>query len=262
MLPISQEFHVPLTAVTAVFTLTLWMRLVGATAVWLARRSDRAQKTADDLDRLVFGVQLHRGILADVLVSVSVPRIVGHRHGRRMAVRRGIGDGKLADSARAVLWPACCKPRGASAPCLSSAAYGLLYTSIGWRGLLMIGVLPALWIVYIRKFVQEPPVWVENRRLQRTRAARSPRAAAQDLQARPARQHPDRVLVDGQRLCRRLFGRRAVPDLPAKGSASETRRLSPCRSCCRASCSSCRVRSMAGSRTASAAAGRSSSPRC
>jgi SHS family lactate transporter-like MFS transporter len=50
---------------------------------------------------------------------------------------------------------------------LSSAAYGLLYTSIGWRGLLMIGVLPALWIVYIRKFVQEPPVWVENRRLQR-----------------------------------------------------------------------------------------------
>jgi SHS family lactate transporter-like MFS transporter len=31
----------------------------------------------------------------------------------------------------------------------------------------MIGVLPALWIVYIRKFVQEPPVWVENRRLQR-----------------------------------------------------------------------------------------------
>jgi MFS transporter, SHS family, lactate transporter len=51
---------------------------------------------------------------------------------------------------------------------LSSAAYGLLYTSIGWRGLLMIGVLPALWIVYVRKFVQEPPVWVENRRLQRT----------------------------------------------------------------------------------------------
>src|ERR1700752_4660688 len=36
MLPISQEFNVPLTAVTAVFTLTLWMRLGGATASgWL-----------------------------------------------------------------------------------------------------------------------------------------------------------------------------------------------------------------------------------
>jgi len=32
----------------------------------------------------------------------------------------------------------------------------------------MIGVLPALSIVYVRRFVKEPPVWVENRRLQRT----------------------------------------------------------------------------------------------
>src|SRR6202022_3339565 len=42
MLPISQEFSVPLTAVTAVFTLTLWMRLLGATASgWLAARGGR-----------------------------------------------------------------------------------------------------------------------------------------------------------------------------------------------------------------------------
>ena len=33
MLPISQEFGVPLTAVAIVFTLTLWMRLVGATVL-------------------------------------------------------------------------------------------------------------------------------------------------------------------------------------------------------------------------------------
>jgi SHS family lactate transporter-like MFS transporter len=51
---------------------------------------------------------------------------------------------------------------------MSAAAYGLLYNSIGWRGLLMIGVLPALLIVYVRIFVKEPAVWVENRRLQRS----------------------------------------------------------------------------------------------
>jgi MFS transporter, SHS family, lactate transporter len=50
---------------------------------------------------------------------------------------------------------------------LSSIAYGLLYDSIGWRGLLWIGVLPALAIVYIRFFVKEPEVWLENRRQQR-----------------------------------------------------------------------------------------------
>src|SRR5271165_4354787 len=42
MVPISQEFGVPLTAVTAVFTLTLWMRLLGATGSgWLADRVGR-----------------------------------------------------------------------------------------------------------------------------------------------------------------------------------------------------------------------------
>ena len=42
-----------------------------------------------------------------------------------------------------------------------------LYNSIGWRGLLLIGVLSALLIVYVRKYVKEPEVWVENRRKQR-----------------------------------------------------------------------------------------------
>src|SRR5258708_13188273 len=42
MLPISQEFGVPLTAVAIVFTLTLWMRLLGATvAGWMGDRMGR-----------------------------------------------------------------------------------------------------------------------------------------------------------------------------------------------------------------------------
>src|ERR1700726_4806867 len=42
MLPIAQDFNVPLTAVTAVFTITLWLRLAGATgAGWLSDRIGR-----------------------------------------------------------------------------------------------------------------------------------------------------------------------------------------------------------------------------
>jgi MFS transporter, SHS family, lactate transporter len=42
MVPIAQYFHVPLTAVAIVFTLTLWMRLAGATASgWMADRIGR-----------------------------------------------------------------------------------------------------------------------------------------------------------------------------------------------------------------------------
>jgi SHS family lactate transporter-like MFS transporter len=42
MVPIAQEFNVPLTEVTVVFTITLWLRLLGATASgWLADRIGR-----------------------------------------------------------------------------------------------------------------------------------------------------------------------------------------------------------------------------
>jgi SHS family lactate transporter-like MFS transporter len=50
---------------------------------------------------------------------------------------------------------------------LSSLVYGLFYNYIGWRGMLWVGIAPALALVYIRYFVKEPAVWVENRQRQR-----------------------------------------------------------------------------------------------
>jgi SHS family lactate transporter-like MFS transporter len=50
---------------------------------------------------------------------------------------------------------------------MSALIYGLLYDYIGWRGMLWIGVLPALTVVWVRKYVKEPEVWLENRRKQR-----------------------------------------------------------------------------------------------
>ena len=52
---------------------------------------------------------------------------------------------------------------------LSSAIYGLFYTSWGWRGMLWIGIVPALAVVYVRKFVKEPEVWKQNRATQRAK---------------------------------------------------------------------------------------------
>src|SRR4029077_16720816 len=50
---------------------------------------------------------------------------------------------------------------------MSSAIYGLFYSYIGWRGLLMVGILPALLVIWIRIYVKEPEVWVENKRQQK-----------------------------------------------------------------------------------------------
>jgi SHS family lactate transporter-like MFS transporter len=175
MLPISQSFHVPLTAVTAVFTLTLWMRLVGATASgWLSDRIGRKKPLM-----ISIGWYSLCNFIAAFAPAFWFLFLFRALLGIGMGAEWPCGAALAMES-----WPI--RSRGFMAgvlqaswglgALLSSAAYGLLYNSIGWRGLLMLGVLPALSIVYVRRYVQEPPVWLENRRLQRAqqREVRAP----------------------------------------------------------------------------------------
>jgi SHS family lactate transporter-like MFS transporter len=46
---------------------------------------------------------------------------------------------------------------------LAAVVLGIFYVHIGWRGMFMIGVLPALLIFYIRTSVPESPVWLARR---------------------------------------------------------------------------------------------------
>src|SRR5215472_6862202 len=63
----------------------------------LARRSRRPPHPVDDLDPLVFALQLYCRLLAGFLVSLLVSRAVGVWDGCRMAGWCGLGNGKLAD---------------------------------------------------------------------------------------------------------------------------------------------------------------------
>jgi MFS transporter, SHS family, lactate transporter len=46
---------------------------------------------------------------------------------------------------------------------LASVVYGLVYTTIGWRGMFMVGALPALLVLFIRRHVPESPGWSAER---------------------------------------------------------------------------------------------------
>jgi len=50
---------------------------------------------------------------------------------------------------------------------LSALLYATVYQYLGWRGMLWIGVLPALAVVWIRSYVKEPEIWLENQRQQK-----------------------------------------------------------------------------------------------
>ena len=166
MLPISQEFGVPLTDVAVVFTVTLWMRLVGAVSSgWLGDRVGR---------RLPLMISILWYSICNFIAGFSPT--FWFLFVFRALLGFGMGAEWPAGAALAMeSWPI--RSRGFMSGVLqgswglgfllSSAAYGLLYTSIGWRGLLWLGILPALTVVYVRYFVKEPPVWVENRRRQR-----------------------------------------------------------------------------------------------
>ena len=166
MVPIAESFHVPLIEVTAVFTITLWLRLVGAVGSgWLADRIGR--KTPLMISILWYSVcNLLAGIAPNFALLFLFRALLGI----------GMGAEWPAGAALAMeSWPA--RSRGLMSGVLqgswsigfllSSLAYGLLYEHIGWRGLLILGVLPALAVVWIRIYVKEPKVWVENRRIQR-----------------------------------------------------------------------------------------------
>jgi SHS family lactate transporter-like MFS transporter len=166
MLPIAQEFGVPLTAVTAVFTITLWLRLVGATgAGWLADRIGRKKPLMISI--AWFSVcNFIAGFSPTFSFLFFFRAILGIGMGAEWPVGASLAMETWPIRSRGFMAGVMQGSWGLGA-LLSSAAYGLLYDYIGWRGLLWIGVLPALAIIYVRKYVNEPEIWVENRRLQR-----------------------------------------------------------------------------------------------
>jgi SHS family lactate transporter-like MFS transporter len=164
MVPISQEFHVPLTDVAFVLSVTLWLRLVGAVG-WLADRVGR--KIPLMISILWYSLSNFAAGFAPTFTYLFLFRAL---------LGIGMGGEWPAGGALAMeTWPV--RSRGFMGGVLqgswglgfmlSSGVYGLFYASIGWRGMLWIGVLPALSVFFVRKFVKEPPIWLENRRRQR-----------------------------------------------------------------------------------------------
>ena len=145
---------------------------------------------------------------------------------------------------------------GARRSAVERSPMRLLYDSIGWRGLLIIGVLPALLVVYIRRYVKEPEVWVEEPCDPARAEPRSSDAIVQHLQAGSARQHDECVLVDGERLRHRLLDRRHVPDLSAEGPGAEPRAGRPADHAAEPAVLRLRLHLGLGRRIASAGAGR------
>jgi SHS family lactate transporter-like MFS transporter len=167
MHPIAQTFDVSMTAVTFVFTVTLWMRLVGATTSgWFGDRLGRKKP----LMIAILGYSLCNfaaGFSPTFLFLFTARAILGLFMGAEWPAGCALAMETWPQRSRGLMGGVLQGSWGLGF-LLSFAIYGLFYNMIGWRGMLWVGVLPALAVLYVRFFVKEPQVWVENRRIQRT----------------------------------------------------------------------------------------------
>jgi SHS family lactate transporter-like MFS transporter len=160
---VAAEFHSDIKAVSVAITLTLAMRPLGALVFgMLADRFGRRRVLMADI--LLFSILELASAFAPSLIALLVIRAA---FGFAMGGEWGLGASLTMETVPT-------KSRGAvsgvlqvgypSGFLLASVVYGLLFDHIGWRGMFIVGVLPALLVVFIRRNVEESPAWERMRK--------------------------------------------------------------------------------------------------
>ena len=159
---IAAEFHTEVKAVAVALTLTLAMRPLGALVFGML--GDRyGRRRILMLDIIMFSVLELASAFAPSLAALLILRAA---FGFAMGGEWGLGSSLTMETIPAEargLASGFLQEGYACGFLLASVVYGLLFETIGWRGMFAVGVLPALLVLYIRRNVQESPAWERMR---------------------------------------------------------------------------------------------------
>ncbi len=155
---IAKDFGVSVKTLSWAITLTLAMRPVGA--FLFGRLADRfGRRPIMMIDVLLYASLAFASAFAPNVVVFFVLRGL---FGVAMGGEWGIGGSLTMESipahSRGVV-SGILQAGYPSGYLLASIAYGVLFPSLGWRGLFMVGIAPALLVLYIRRHVPESPGW-------------------------------------------------------------------------------------------------------
>lgn len=155
---VAKTFGVGLTTASFAITLTLAMRAFGA--LLFGRLADKyGRRPIMMFNILCFSALELLSGLAPTLLSFMILRAL---FGIAMGGEWGVGSSLTMESIPAKWrgWVSGLLQAGyPSGYLLATLAFGLLYPLVGWRGLFIVGALPALLVVYIRRNVPESPDW-------------------------------------------------------------------------------------------------------
>lgn len=159
---IAKQFGTDVKAVTEATFLTLAARPVGAFVFgWLAERFGRRPVLMVDI--VLFSLFEFASGLAPTLTSLLVLRFL---FGIAMGGEWGLGASLVMESIPARLRGPVSGLLQSGYPTgyfVASLVYFLLFDRIGWRGMFMVGVAPALLVLLIRMHVRESPVFEARR---------------------------------------------------------------------------------------------------
>jgi SHS family lactate transporter-like MFS transporter len=165
---IAKEFHTDVKAVTVAIMLTLAARPIGAFVFgWLAEHFGRRPILMVDI--ILFSIFEFASGFAPSLMSLLILRFL---FGIAMGGEWGLGASLVMESIPARLRGPVSGLLQSGYPSgyfVASLVYFLLFDVIGWRGMFMVGVAPALLVLLIRIHVKESPVFEERHRKQRAR---------------------------------------------------------------------------------------------
>ena len=160
---VAESFKVPVKDVAFALLLTLAFRPLGA--LIFGQLADRyGRRRVLMIDVALYSVL---GLACAFAPSLAVLLVLRSLFGIAMGGEWGTGASLAMESIPA-------RSRGivsgilqSGYPCgylLCAIAYGLLFNSIGWRGMFALGILPALLVLYLRRSVPESPVFEERQR--------------------------------------------------------------------------------------------------
>src|SRR2546421_4597336 len=170
-LRIANDFRVALPAVAFAITLTLMMRPVGALIFGIL--ADRfGRRTPLMIDIICYSViELLTAFSPNYIIFLLLRALFGVAMGGEWGLGSSLAMESLPTESRG-LFSGILQQGYACGYLLAAIAYFLVFTffpNFGWRAMFVVGVLPALLVVFIRMGVPESPVWEHQQVLHRER---------------------------------------------------------------------------------------------
>jgi SHS family lactate transporter-like MFS transporter len=155
---IAAEFHTQITDITFAILLTLAMRPIGA--YLFGRAADRwGRRPTLMVDVLLYSaIEFASGFAPNLTALLLLRAIFGIAMGGEWGVGASLTMESIPPRARGLI-SGLLQSGYPTGYFLASIVYGLLFQYIGWRGMFMVGVVPALLVFYIRRKVPESPSW-------------------------------------------------------------------------------------------------------